>query len=83
MAGLEMTVKGRTWCDPKIICGKDSCIVFSTDSICCSTADSVDDAEKWLTGLELLRQETLVAHTPEIIERYTHTHTQTDSVPCV
>uniref|UniRef100_A0A8C2BC84 Phosphoinositide phospholipase C n=1 Tax=Cyprinus carpio TaxID=7962 RepID=A0A8C2BC84_CYPCA len=31
-------------------------------------ADSVEDAEKWLTGLELLRQETLAAHTPEIIE---------------
>uniref|UniRef100_A0A8C2BDR9 Phosphoinositide phospholipase C n=1 Tax=Cyprinus carpio TaxID=7962 RepID=A0A8C2BDR9_CYPCA len=40
-------------------------------------ADSVEDAEKWLTGLELLRQETLAAHTPEIIERYTHTHTHT------
>ncbi|ROL43392.1 1-phosphatidylinositol 4,5-bisphosphate phosphodiesterase gamma-2 [Anabarilius grahami] len=34
-------------------------------------ADSVEDAEKWLTGLELLRQETLVAHTPEIIESIT------------
>ncbi|XDV29019.1 hypothetical protein PO909_032200 [Leuciscus waleckii] len=33
-------------------------------------ADSVEDAEKWLTGLELLRQETLVAHTPEIIESW-------------
>ncbi|XP_077049684.1 1-phosphatidylinositol 4,5-bisphosphate phosphodiesterase gamma-2 isoform X2 [Siphateles boraxobius] len=33
-------------------------------------ADSVEDAEKWLTGLELLRQETLVAHTPEIIENW-------------
>ncbi|KTG40147.1 hypothetical protein cypCar_00012320, partial [Cyprinus carpio] len=34
-------------------------------------ADSVEDAEKWLTGLELLRQETLAAHTPEIIESNT------------
>uniref|UniRef100_A0A8C2HPN3 Phosphoinositide phospholipase C n=1 Tax=Cyprinus carpio TaxID=7962 RepID=A0A8C2HPN3_CYPCA len=33
-------------------------------------ADSVEDAEKWLTGLELLRQETLAAHTPEIIESW-------------
>uniref|UniRef100_A0A6Q2WRI6 Phosphoinositide phospholipase C n=1 Tax=Esox lucius TaxID=8010 RepID=A0A6Q2WRI6_ESOLU len=33
-------------------------------------ADSVDDAEKWLTGLELLRQETLVAPTPDIIESW-------------
>uniref|UniRef100_A0A8C1IT33 Phosphoinositide phospholipase C n=1 Tax=Cyprinus carpio TaxID=7962 RepID=A0A8C1IT33_CYPCA len=39
-------------------------------------ADSVEDAENWLTGLELLRQETLVAYTPEIIERYTHTQIQ-------
>uniref|UniRef100_A0A8B9KDV3 Phosphoinositide phospholipase C n=1 Tax=Astyanax mexicanus TaxID=7994 RepID=A0A8B9KDV3_ASTMX len=33
-------------------------------------ADTVDDAEKWLTGLELLRQETRQAHTPEIIESW-------------
>ncbi|XP_062860342.1 1-phosphatidylinositol 4,5-bisphosphate phosphodiesterase gamma-2 isoform X1 [Trichomycterus rosablanca] len=33
-------------------------------------ADSVDDAEKWLQGLELLRQETLQASTPEIIESW-------------
>ncbi|XP_052008417.1 1-phosphatidylinositol 4,5-bisphosphate phosphodiesterase gamma-2 [Xyrauchen texanus] len=33
-------------------------------------ADSVEDAEKWLTGLELLRQETLMAHTPDIIESW-------------
>uniref|UniRef100_A0A8C1DVZ9 Phosphoinositide phospholipase C n=1 Tax=Cyprinus carpio carpio TaxID=630221 RepID=A0A8C1DVZ9_CYPCA len=33
-------------------------------------ADSVEDAENWLTGLELLRQETLVAYTPEIIESW-------------
>ncbi|RXN24737.1 1-phosphatidylinositol 4,5-bisphosphate phosphodiesterase gamma-2 [Labeo rohita] len=33
-------------------------------------ADSVEDAENWLTGLELLRQETLAAHTPEIIESW-------------
>uniref|UniRef100_A0A4W5MEK1 Phosphoinositide phospholipase C n=1 Tax=Hucho hucho TaxID=62062 RepID=A0A4W5MEK1_9TELE len=33
-------------------------------------ADTVDDAEKWLTGLELLRQETLVAPTPDIIESW-------------
>uniref|UniRef100_A0A8C5AH59 Phosphoinositide phospholipase C n=1 Tax=Gadus morhua TaxID=8049 RepID=A0A8C5AH59_GADMO len=37
-------------------------------------ADTVEDAEKWLTGLELLRQETLVAPTPAIIERYTYIH---------
>ncbi|XP_075994360.1 1-phosphatidylinositol 4,5-bisphosphate phosphodiesterase gamma-2 [Genypterus blacodes] len=33
-------------------------------------ADSVDDMEKWLTGLELLRQETLAAPTPVIIESW-------------
>uniref|UniRef100_A0A673LS55 1-phosphatidylinositol 4,5-bisphosphate phosphodiesterase gamma n=1 Tax=Sinocyclocheilus rhinocerous TaxID=307959 RepID=A0A673LS55_9TELE len=33
-------------------------------------ADSVEDAEKWLAGLELLRQETLVAYTPDIIESW-------------
>uniref|UniRef100_A0A8C8J7C3 Phosphoinositide phospholipase C n=1 Tax=Oncorhynchus tshawytscha TaxID=74940 RepID=A0A8C8J7C3_ONCTS len=33
-------------------------------------ADTVDDADKWLTGLELLRQETLVAPTPDIIESW-------------
>uniref|UniRef100_A0AAR2JPF6 Phosphoinositide phospholipase C n=1 Tax=Pygocentrus nattereri TaxID=42514 RepID=A0AAR2JPF6_PYGNA len=33
-------------------------------------ADSAEDAEKWLTGLELLRQETMYAHTPEIIESW-------------
>ncbi|KAJ7997753.1 hypothetical protein DPEC_G00215400 [Dallia pectoralis] len=33
-------------------------------------ADTVDDAEKWLTGLELLRQETLAAPTPNIIESW-------------
>ena len=37
-------------------------------------ADSVEDAQKWLDGLELLRQETLAAPTPVIVERYTHTH---------
>ncbi len=54
-------------------------------SICCSTADSVEDAEKWMTGLELLRQETLAAHTPEIIERYTHarTHARTHTPRCL
>lgn len=34
--------------------------------------DSVEDAERWLRGLELLREETLLASTPEIIERYVH-----------
>uniref|UniRef100_A0A673BBS6 Phosphoinositide phospholipase C n=1 Tax=Sphaeramia orbicularis TaxID=375764 RepID=A0A673BBS6_9TELE len=29
-------------------------------------ADSVDEAQKWLVGLELLRQETLAAPTPEL-----------------
>ncbi|XP_026865469.2 1-phosphatidylinositol 4,5-bisphosphate phosphodiesterase gamma-2 isoform X4 [Electrophorus electricus] len=33
-------------------------------------ADSVEEAEKWLTGLELLRQETMQAYTPEIIESW-------------
>ncbi|XP_071767338.1 1-phosphatidylinositol 4,5-bisphosphate phosphodiesterase gamma-2 [Centroberyx gerrardi] len=33
-------------------------------------ADSMEDADKWLTGLELLRQETLVAPTPDIIESW-------------
>lgn len=33
-------------------------------------ADSVEDAEKWLTGLDLLRDETQAAHTPEIIESW-------------
>ncbi|KAF7658022.1 hypothetical protein LDENG_00018360 [Lucifuga dentata] len=33
-------------------------------------ADSVEEAEKWLTGLELLRQETLAAPTPVIIESW-------------
>ncbi|TRY87126.1 hypothetical protein DNTS_008186 [Danionella cerebrum] len=33
-------------------------------------ADSVEDAEKWLMGLDLLRQETQKAHTPEIIESW-------------
>lgn len=32
-------------------------------------ADSVEEAQKWLTGLELLRQETLAAPTPVLIER--------------
>ncbi|KAG9352649.1 hypothetical protein JZ751_021063 [Albula glossodonta] len=33
-------------------------------------ADTEADAEKWLVGLELLRQETLVAPTPAIIESW-------------
>ncbi|KAJ3597022.1 hypothetical protein NHX12_003422 [Muraenolepis orangiensis] len=33
-------------------------------------ADTVADAEKWLAGLELLRQETLAAPTPAIIESW-------------
>ncbi|XP_073709796.1 1-phosphatidylinositol 4,5-bisphosphate phosphodiesterase gamma-2-like [Misgurnus anguillicaudatus] len=33
-------------------------------------ADSVEDAENWLIGLELLRQETLAANTPEIIKSW-------------
>lgn len=39
--------------------------------------DSVTEAQKWLTGLELLWKETLKAPTPVLIERYTHTHTHT------
>ncbi|MFT7813995.1 1-phosphatidylinositol 4,5-bisphosphate phosphodiesterase gamma-2 isoform X1 [Arapaima gigas] len=34
------------------------------------SAPSEEDAEKWLIGLELLRQETLAAPTPEIIESW-------------
>uniref|UniRef100_A0A3B5L9H6 Phosphoinositide phospholipase C n=1 Tax=Xiphophorus couchianus TaxID=32473 RepID=A0A3B5L9H6_9TELE len=33
-----------------------------------SLGDSVDEAQKWLTGLELLREETLAAPTPVLIE---------------
>ncbi|XP_030646417.1 1-phosphatidylinositol 4,5-bisphosphate phosphodiesterase gamma-2-like [Chanos chanos] len=33
-------------------------------------ADSPEDAEKWLTGLDLLRKETLEAHTPAIVESW-------------
>uniref|UniRef100_A0A7N6FMA9 1-phosphatidylinositol 4,5-bisphosphate phosphodiesterase gamma n=1 Tax=Anabas testudineus TaxID=64144 RepID=A0A7N6FMA9_ANATE len=33
-------------------------------------ADSVDEAQKWLIGLELLRQETLIAPTPVLIESW-------------
>uniref|UniRef100_A0A7N6FHD9 Phosphoinositide phospholipase C n=1 Tax=Anabas testudineus TaxID=64144 RepID=A0A7N6FHD9_ANATE len=33
-------------------------------------ADSVDEAQKWLIGLELLRQETLIAPTPVLIESF-------------
>lgn len=33
--------------------------------------DSVADAQKWLTGLQLLWKETLEAPTPVLIERYT------------
>ncbi|XP_051513104.1 1-phosphatidylinositol 4,5-bisphosphate phosphodiesterase gamma-2 isoform X4 [Myxocyprinus asiaticus] len=42
---------------------------FILKSLSIST-DSVEDAEKWLTGLELLTQETLAAHTPEIIQSW-------------
>ncbi|XP_067090255.1 1-phosphatidylinositol 4,5-bisphosphate phosphodiesterase gamma-2 [Osmerus mordax] len=48
--------------------------------------DSVEDAEKWLTGLELLRQETLVASTPDILESwlrkqmYSINHTKKNSI---
>lgn len=37
--------------------------------------DSVAEAQKWLTGLELLWKETIEAPTPVLIERYTHQHT--------
>ncbi|XP_063757266.1 1-phosphatidylinositol 4,5-bisphosphate phosphodiesterase gamma-2 isoform X1 [Eleginops maclovinus] len=49
-------------------------------------ADSVDDAQKWLTGLELLRQETLQASTPVLIESwlrkqmYSVNQTKTNSI---
>lgn len=35
------------------------------------------EAQKWLTGLELLWKETTEAPTPVLIERYTHQHTHT------
>uniref|UniRef100_A0A665WN38 1-phosphatidylinositol 4,5-bisphosphate phosphodiesterase gamma n=1 Tax=Echeneis naucrates TaxID=173247 RepID=A0A665WN38_ECHNA len=35
-------------------------------------ADTMEEAQKWLTGLELLRQETVAAPTPVLIERYAH-----------
>lgn len=38
------------------------------------TVDSVTEAQKWLTGLELLWRETLEAPTPVLIERYTQIH---------
>uniref|UniRef100_A0A8C9V8S7 Phosphoinositide phospholipase C n=1 Tax=Scleropages formosus TaxID=113540 RepID=A0A8C9V8S7_SCLFO len=48
------------------------------------SAPTEEDAEKWLIGLELLRQEALAAPTPAIIERYrpaqTHTHSHTHSL---
>lgn len=40
--------------------------------MCCFIVDTVEDAEKWLKGLELLREETVHAYTPEIIERYVY-----------
>ncbi|KAJ4937738.1 hypothetical protein JOQ06_002369 [Pogonophryne albipinna] len=49
-------------------------------------ADSVDEAQKWLTGLELLRQETLQAPTPVLIESwlrkqmYSVNQTKTNSI---
>ncbi|CAL8357750.1 unnamed protein product [Lota lota] len=49
-------------------------------------ADTVEDADKWLTGLELLRQETLAAPTPAIIESwlrkqmYSINHTKKNSL---
>lgn len=45
------------------------CIVQSFVCFAHSPADSVDEAQKWLIGLELLRQETLMASTPVLIER--------------
>uniref|UniRef100_A0A8C9VXR9 1-phosphatidylinositol 4,5-bisphosphate phosphodiesterase gamma n=1 Tax=Scleropages formosus TaxID=113540 RepID=A0A8C9VXR9_SCLFO len=49
-----------------------------------SLTPTEEDAEKWLIGLELLRQEALAAPTPAIIERYrpaqTHTHSHTHSL---
>nr|XP_046250062.1 1-phosphatidylinositol 4,5-bisphosphate phosphodiesterase gamma-2 [Scatophagus argus] len=49
-------------------------------------ADSVEEAQKWLMGLELLRQETLAAPTPVIIESwlrkqmYSVNQTKTNSI---
>lgn len=36
-----------------------------------STADSKEDAAKWLSGLKILHQEAMSASTPTMIERYT------------
>uniref|UniRef100_A0A4W6F048 1-phosphatidylinositol 4,5-bisphosphate phosphodiesterase gamma n=1 Tax=Lates calcarifer TaxID=8187 RepID=A0A4W6F048_LATCA len=49
-------------------------------------ADSVDEAQKWLIGLELLRQETVAAPTPVLIESwlrkqmYSINQTKTNSI---
>nr|XP_020468378.1 1-phosphatidylinositol 4,5-bisphosphate phosphodiesterase gamma-2 [Monopterus albus] len=49
-------------------------------------ADSVEEAQKWLTGLELLREETLAASTPVLIESwlrkqmYSVNQTKTNSI---
>ncbi|XP_029009963.1 1-phosphatidylinositol 4,5-bisphosphate phosphodiesterase gamma-2-like [Betta splendens] len=49
-------------------------------------ADTVDEAQKWLIGLELLRQETLMASTPVLIESwlrkqmYSVNQTKTNSI---
>uniref|UniRef100_A0A3B5AQM2 Phosphoinositide phospholipase C n=1 Tax=Stegastes partitus TaxID=144197 RepID=A0A3B5AQM2_9TELE len=49
-------------------------------------ADSVDEAQKWLIGLELLREETLAAPTPVLIESwlrkqmYSVNQTKTNSI---
>lgn len=49
-------------------------------------ADSVDEAQKWLIGVELLRQETLAAPTPVLIESwlrkqmYSVNQTKTNSI---
>uniref|UniRef100_A0A8C8DPU6 Phosphoinositide phospholipase C n=1 Tax=Oryzias sinensis TaxID=183150 RepID=A0A8C8DPU6_9TELE len=53
--------------------GENTCFtIFYGSQFVLSTlslgADSVDEAQKWLTGLEMLRQETQAAPTPVLIE---------------
>uniref|UniRef100_A0A3P9KSD2 1-phosphatidylinositol 4,5-bisphosphate phosphodiesterase gamma n=1 Tax=Oryzias latipes TaxID=8090 RepID=A0A3P9KSD2_ORYLA len=55
--------------------GENTCFtIFYGSQFVLSTlslgADSVDEAQKWLTGLEMLRQETQAAPTPVLIESW-------------
>lgn len=44
-------------------------ITTGTTWAVCVAADSVEEAQKWLIGLGLLREEALAAPTPVVIER--------------